>query len=138
MSGVYPNASMKELKFICRRIEKENSKYSDEFVPLKHRPEKNLLAVFRNRYFLAQIYRKNEWTRISINRTSLDLTINRWRDGISWDSLMMIKGKVGYGDRDAIEMYPKEYDVVNVANIRHLFILPVDHLIDCIWRKRDG
>lgn len=42
--------------------------------------------------------------------------------GISWDDLQRIKRECGYGDKDAIEFYPREADVVNLANLRHLYI----------------
>lgn len=46
------------------------------------------------------------------------------RDGLTWDDLQWVKGALGYGDREALEMYPREDLVVNVANIRHLWMLP--------------
>lgn len=46
---------------------------------------------------------------------------------------MDIKRQLGYGDFDAVEVYPKDNDVVNVANIRHLFIL--NEPLPFIWRK---
>lgn len=42
----------------------------------------------------------------------------------------------GYGDRDAVEAYPKNSDVVNVANIRHLWILPNHADLPVFWRKK--
>lgn len=45
-------------------------------------------------------------------------------DGITWDDLQWIKRAAGYGDREAVEVYPLDDDVVNVANMRHLWILP--------------
>jgi hypothetical protein len=30
---------------------------------------------------------------------------------------------VGFGAADALEVYPRDGDVVNVANIRHLWVL---------------
>ena len=57
----------------------------------------------------------------------------RWKDGISWDALQEIKSAVGYGDRDAVEIFPAQKDLVNVANMRHLWIVPES--IPFAWRR---
>jgi len=44
---------------------------------------------------------------------------------ISWEELQDIKRQIGRGERFAVEVYPHDADVVNVANIRHLWVLPV-------------
>ena len=59
--------------------------------------------------------------RLSINRTLL--SGERWEDGITWDELQSIKMQCGYGDFDAMEIYPADRDIVNVANMRHLWIM---------------
>lgn len=46
------------------------------------------------------------------------------RDGIPWDDLQVLKGHAGYGDREAVEIYPPDTKVVNHANMRHLWVLP--------------
>lgn len=46
------------------------------------------------------------------------------QDGISWDELQEIKSEMGRGDRFAVEIFPATNDLVNVANLRHLWILP--------------
>ena len=47
--------------------------------------------------------------------------------GITWDELMDIKDKSGYGDKDAIELFPANDAVMNTANMRHLFVLDERH-----------
>jgi hypothetical protein len=37
--------------------------------------------------------------------------------------LQRLKAECGYADRDAVEVYPRERDVVNVANLRHLWVM---------------
>jgi hypothetical protein len=56
-------------------------------------------------------------------RTEYDPDTCRPRDGIGWDDLQRLKGEAGYGEYCAVEIYPPDADVVNVANMRHLFIL---------------
>jgi len=51
------------------------------------------------------------------------------------EALQEIKSAVGYGDRDAVEIFPAQKDLVNVANMRHLWIVPES--IPFAWRK-DG
>lgn len=49
------------------------------------------------------------------------------KDGLLWDDLQWVKDAVGLGDHEAIEIYPRGSDLVNVANIRHLWVLPAGH-----------
>jgi hypothetical protein len=49
---------------------------------------------------------------------------SKWVDGITWDQLQEIKRGVGLGDKLAVEVYPEDKNIVNVANMRHLFVLP--------------
>jgi hypothetical protein len=89
--------------------------------------------VWVNSYFLVQEFQEADgMVRLSVNTTSL-ANSGRWKDGISWDALQEIKGAVGYADRDAVEIYPRDSDVVNVANMRHLWITPEP--LTFAWRK---
>ncbi|MEA3715886.1 hypothetical protein VBL48_16495 [Enterobacter hormaechei] len=89
--------------------------------------------MWANSYFLVQEFQEgNGVIRLSVNTTSI-ASSGRWKDGISWDALQEIKSAVGYGDRDAVEIYPRNSDVVNVANMRHLWITPEP--ISFAWRK---
>jgi hypothetical protein len=42
---------------------------------------------------------------------------------ISWETLQRLKAEVGYADWWAVEMYPPTDHVINVAPLRHLFLL---------------
>lgn len=55
------------------------------------------------------------------------------QDGIPWDDLQQIKDRLGYHGRDAVEVYPAEDDLVDVANMRHLWILP--YRLPFAWRR---
>ena len=50
------------------------------------------------------------------------------QDGISWDTLQAIKNDMLGEDTVAVEIFPSEYDVVNEANIRHLWEIPGEML----------
>jgi hypothetical protein len=82
------------------------------------------MAVWRSRTFLVQGYQERDGIiRISVSRNELTRT-GDWKAGITWDDLQRIKHEAGYGDRDAVEIYPCDEDIVDVANMRHLWILP--------------
>ena len=80
------------------------------------------IAVWRSRDFLVQIADEHGHIRLSVSRTSICREKGDWHDGITWDELMQIKSDVGMGGDWAIEIFPPDNDVVNVANIRHLWI----------------
>lgn len=81
------------------------------------------LRVLRSREFLVQEFEAQApaVVRLSINR--VELAGDRWVDGISWEELQRIKSECGYGQADAVEIYPPKDDEVNVANMRHLWVL---------------
>lgn len=57
-----------------------------------------------------------------------------WVDNITWDELMQIKREIGLGDRDAVEIFPADKDIVNVANMRHLWVTASPVMF--AWRKK--
>ena len=84
----------------------------------------NLLTVYRSRDFLCQVFNEGRHgvvVRLSVCRTAIKG--DRWQDGIAWEELQRIKGECGYGNHDAVEVYPAEADTVNVANMRHLWVM---------------
>lgn len=121
----------KQRRIIAKYLQAENKKYHETFVEIAENdfPVNNYdftvpVRVYRNNKFLVQIYLETGGVlRLSINKTSITKT-GDWMDGITWDELQEIKNKLGYKDKEAIEFFPANDDLVNVANIRHLFILP--------------
>lgn len=94
-----------------------------------------VLRVWRSRNFLVQERpaRDPAIVVLAVNRTQRGP--ERWLDGISWDELQQIKFECGYGNHDAVEVYPRDADVVNVANMRHLWIMR-DGSLPFAWRNR--
>jgi len=81
--------------------------------------------VWLSKTFLVQAsVEEHDIVRLSVNRTELVIETGHWQDGITWDELMRVKKECGYGDRWAVEVFPPDDEVVNVANIRHLWLLP--------------
>ncbi|PLS26016.1 DUF7694 domain-containing protein [Bifidobacterium parmae] len=93
------------------------------------------LKVWRSRDYFAQLYRdRNGYLRLSVNRVGIDLN-GRWKDGITWDELQRVKQET-IGDAWAVEIYPPKTDLVDVANIRHLWIL--DQRPPYAWHDKKG
>ena len=126
-----------------REMERDNRKWPRvlQEVPREQWPEgvslwpasKQPLTVFRSREFLLQVYEapKPALVRLSVNRTIA--TAERWQAGISWDELQRLKGECGYAFYDAVEVYPATEDVVNDANMRHLWVM--DEKLTFAWRN---
>lgn len=85
------------------------------------------IGAYRSRAFVVVAWLEpNGFTRLSINRTEWDEREGRFRDNISWDDLQRLKAEAGYGDVPAVELYPPDRHVLNTANMRHLFLLPLE------------
>lgn len=79
------------------------------------------IEVWRSRDFLVQVFSEKDGVeRLTVCRTNV--SGNDWVADISWDDLQRLKSECGRGDRDAVEIYPADTDVVNVANMRHLWL----------------
>lgn len=124
-----------------RQLERDNAKRPTclQEIPRSEWPpmpegRSTLIRVFRSRDFLVQEFAGSGpvLVRLSINRTTLQS--GRWVDGVSWDELQSLKTEVGYGDLDALEVYPAAVDVVNVANVRHLWVMAEP--VPFAWRRR--
>lgn len=97
-------------------------------VPKDHWPigmyDARRIEVWQNSAFLVQVFDEGMGVvRITVNRTKMKAA-GKWRDGISWDELMNIKRLVGFGGHFAVECYPEDANIVNVSNMRHLFVMP--------------
>lgn len=94
----------------------------EEFPALERLP----VSAWKNRDYLVLLYVENNpqfpgLMRLSICRT--EINGRSWKDGLTWDELQAVKHEVGFGSSYAIEVYPADRDVVNVANFRHLWLL---------------
>jgi len=108
-------------------LRKQNSRYTEGFeeVPRSEWPvaiPQNLSRAYRSSQFFVQVYDLPDGViRLTVCRTAIDG--DDWAAEISWDSLQDIKRRIGYGDSYGIEIYPREVDLVNVAAMRHLWLL---------------
>lgn len=78
--------------------------------------------VWLSKHFLAMLFTFGHSPRLTVNRCERQPGGN-WKDGITWDELMSVKAACGFADAWAVEVYPPEAEVVNDANMRHLWIL---------------
>lgn len=122
----------------AKKLEQENKKYSEKLepVPAEEWPykEPGLLGLYRSKDYLVQVYAEKlpGLFRLSVCRTKVAL-IGGWEENITWDALQEIKNECGFENFDAVEIYPKKSDVVNVANMRHLWVLPAP--LPFAWRQ---
>lgn len=90
------------------------------------------IEVWRSKEYLLQVFHEADGIeRMTVCRTSV--SGNSWKDNIPWDDLQRLKRECGRANFDAVEVYPRDCDIVNVASMRHIFILP--GLVPFAWRK---
>lgn len=81
--------------------------------------ERNSRSRMSGNIFMKLLYRvTNDWLRV----WKEDFT-----DGITWDDLQMVKNKIFGEERTAIEIFPPESQLINVRNVRHLWLMPEDY-----------
>ena len=91
------------------------------------------VEVWRSRGFLCQIFAEaNGIERLTVCRTEINGA--SWKADITWDDLQRLKSECGRGDKMAVEIYPPDCDVVNVANMRHLWVLTES--LPFGWRRK--
>lgn len=56
------------------------------------------------------------------NAIRLDIEKVDKSDGLSWDDIRQIKNDCGFQHFDAVEFYPREQDVINTGNFRHIYL----------------
>lgn len=93
-----------------------------------HRPEAvRPRSVWRSRHYLAVVYGEPALNGVEVRRLSVNRVTIRgdghWDQGIPWDDLQRCKRETGHGDWYAVEIYPRDRDLVHVANMRHLWLL---------------
>lgn len=93
-----------------------------------------LCRVFKSDEFLVQEY-KSESGQLRLSVNAIKRTVKGWKDGITWEQLQHIKRMIGYANRCAIEVFPPDKDLVNVANMRHLWIVDMP---DFAWKNKEG
>lgn len=94
--------------------------------------------AWESRKFLVQMYDAPTFKNIDARRLSVSrVTLKgdgRWEENITWEELMAVKRECAFGDWYAVEIYPRDIDIVNIANLRHLWVfsrpLPIGWFAD--------
>lgn len=116
-----------------RKFQQECRKHGEDFIKIPMGQARELTcmgkapeACFRNRSFFVMIFMDDRdgtpYLRMSVNRTELE-NDGGWKAAITWDELMAVKRGIGFADRWMTEVYPPDEEIVNVANMRQLFLV---------------
>ena len=115
-------AEIRSLSEVFEEIGPEECRERADLLGLRIVP----IRAWKSRRFVVQLYEPaNGGQRISVRRSTANAMIrpkNRDTRPISWDELMAVKRLVGFGDRWAVEVYPPDAGVMDVAPMRHLFL----------------
>lgn len=87
---------------------------SDE--PIETQFLERSIATWRGEEFIAGLFAFQGMFRLSIWRKDFA------PEPMSWEELQAVKSACGFGHLEALEIYPRDSEVVNTANGRHLYI----------------
>lgn len=122
-----------------RKLERDNKVHGRALHQIKREcwptdDDEKRVEVWRSSTFLLQVFQEPGGVqRLSVNRTSIHVPTGDWEEGISWEELQRLKAECGRADLTAVEVYPAEIDEVNVANMRHLWVLP--EKLSFMWKR---
>jgi hypothetical protein len=121
--------SLNERRKLLRRLAIDNAGYPEHLVPLPREQwpysGDRILEAWRSRRFVLTVYAEADGVeRLSIVRAMFDEHTGEWLENIDWTDLQSLKAQCGRGDKFAVEIFPADADLVNVANMRHLWVLP--------------
>lgn len=104
------------------RTSKQMTRVPAEDLPVPTPGRVDPVEVWCSRDYLAQVYvEESGGVRVTINRVRQ--IGGDWADNIPWEHMQRIKKEIGLGDRWAVECFPPDRDLVNCANMRHLWVL---------------
>lgn len=84
--------------------------------------ETKRIEVWRSKKFLVQVFAaENGGQRVTISTTTP--VGHTWQAGITWDDIQRLKAEIGRADEWAVEVYPTDSEIVNVANMRHIWLV---------------
>ena len=107
---------------------------NDPNLPYSSHPE-DILEIWRSKKYLVIVWKVPAGKKLSISRQEWNPTERRYKDGITWDEIMEIKHDIGMGNKTGIEFFPADDEVMNLANVRHIWIVPDDKINDVLKLK---
>ena len=134
--------TMRERRNMAAQLEKDAKSFGDDLRPISTATwVRREIAVppvraWRSKRLLVMEFADPSplvLCRLSVNRTAVNVHTGHWLDGLTWDELQQAKFECGFGPFDAVEVYPAAGDEVNLANIRHLWVMR--ERVSFAWRK---
>lgn len=126
-----------------RDLERENARWPAKLAPVPAEswpPHEWMSArpvgIWRSSDFLVIHYVEPSGAERLTMQSTHAVGAKDWRDGFGWDVLQRLKREAGFADRYAVEVYPDDVDIVNVGNLRHLWLL--DAPPPYAWRREEG
>ena len=123
------NVTPKEFDRLRATIAAFNTEYPSELKPIapetwppSDRSGAIPLRAWRSRFFIVALWGEGAQRRLSVCRTKLT-DDGQWAADITWDELQSVKAQAGFADDWMVEIYPPAEEVVNVANMRHLWLM---------------
>lgn len=104
---------------------------NDLNIPYSSHPQ-GIDKIYRSKKYTVSVWNVPAGKKLSISRNEWDSHTGRYKDQITWDEIMEIKRQVGFGEQNAVEFYPPDSEVINIANVRHIWLLPdefTDHML---------
>lgn len=95
----------------------------------------DLREVWRNKQFTVLVWRVPGGTKMSVQRNEWDSHTRRYKDGITWDEIMEIKRAIGFGNMCGVEFFPPDDEVINIANVRHIWFIENDAIDKALGLK---
>lgn len=84
-------------------------------------------------YMVQAFHEKNGVVRLAVKRNIKNT--ERTSDSICWDELQAIKAACGYGNFEAVEVFPTSDDEQPAGGMRHLWIMPKSERLEFAWRN---
>lgn len=107
---------------------------NDLDLPYSSHPQ-DILEIWRSKKYLVIVWKVPAGKKLSISRQEWDSKERRYKDGITWDEIMEIKHDIGMGNKTGIEFFPADDEVINLGNVRHIWIVPDDKINDILKLK---
>jgi hypothetical protein len=127
--SMFDNMGREARRAFIKNYDKERVKLPDHMAPDAQVPDdmkEEILGAWKSKHFSAIAYpsqAQGVLCRLTVNRMAIDPATGLWLSGISWDELYRIKNECGFGAMDAVEVFPAENKLVNVSNMRHLWVM---------------
>ena len=101
---------------------------NDPNIPYSSHPQ-DIEHIYRSKKYTVILWKQGidptllMGQKISISRNEWDSKSRRYVGDIVFDEIMEIKREMGLGEEKCIEFYPKDSELVDLANMRHIWVI---------------